>query len=70
MKMPVMNGMIATEEIRKFDQQIPIVALTAHAFDADRQAALAAGCNDYLVKPVTRMQLTDILDKYFNPTSR
>ena len=72
MKMPVMNGMIATTEIRKFDRQVPIVALTAHAFDADRQAALAAGCNDYLVKPVTKMQLTDILDKYFSPptTSR
>ena len=72
MKMPVMNGMTATAEIRKFDRQVPIVALTAHAFDADRQAALAAGCNDYLVKPVTKMQLTDILDKYFSPptTSR
>lgn len=64
MKMPVMDGMKATEEIRRFNKQVPVVALTAHAFDTDRQAALAVGCNDYLVKPVNKKQLLDILRKY------
>lgn len=66
MKMPVMGGMEATEEIRKFNQNIPIVALTAHAFDTDRQAALSIGCNDYLVKPINKEQLTEILQKHLN----
>lgn len=66
MKMPVMNGLTATTEIRKFDTHLPIVALTAHAFDSDRKAALAAGCNEYLVKPLNRTQLFDILNKFWN----
>lgn len=64
MKMPNMNGIEATEEIRKFDTITPIIALTAHAFDADRKAALAAGCNEYVVKPINRQQLLDALEKY------
>lgn len=64
MKMPVMNGMEATEAIRKFDTTTPIIALTAHAFDSDRKAALAAGCNEYVVKPINRKQLFDALKKY------
>ena len=57
MKMPVMDGRTATSEIRKFNAEIPIIALTAHAFDADRVAALKAGCYDYLVKPINVAKL-------------
>ena len=64
MKMPVMDGLTATAEIRKFNADIPIVALTAHAFDADYQAAMKAGCNDYLVKPVDRNKMVAVLKKY------
>lgn len=64
MKMPVMNGLVATEEIRKFNKELPIVALTAHAFEADRQAALAVGCNDYLIKPIDKGKLMSVLQKY------
>lgn len=64
MKMPLMNGLEATEHIRKFDTVTPIIALTAHAFDSDRKAALAAGCNEYVVKPINRKQLFDALGKY------
>lgn len=64
MKMPVMNGMEATAEIRKFNADIPIIALTAHAFDTDQQAALEAGCNEYLVKPIDKSKLIDVLKKY------
>lgn len=69
MKMPVMNGLEATEEIRKFNIRLPIVALTAHAFEADRMAALAAGCNEFLVKPVNKKLLMNVLQKYC-PVSR
>lgn len=64
MKMPIMDGRIATAEIRKFNNRIPIVALTAHAFDTDRVAALEAGCDDYLVKPINGAKLMQALKEF------
>ena len=64
MKMPVMDGLTATVEIRKFNKELPIVALTAHAFDSDKAAALEAGCNDYLANPVDKARLMSVLRKY------
>lgn len=64
MKMPVMDGLTATSEIRKFNEEIPIIALTAHAFDSDQQIALETGCNEYLVKPINRAKLMAVLRKY------
>lgn len=64
MKMPLMNGLEATSKIREFDQVTPVVALTAHAFDSDKEAALVAGCNDYLVKPVNKRLLFEALDRW------
>ena len=64
MKMPIMDGRTATSEIRKFNAEIPIIALTAHAFDADRVAALKAGCDDYLVKPINGAKLMQTLKEY------
>lgn len=64
MKMPLLDGLSTTAEIRKFNTQLPIVALTAHAFETDRLAALAAGCNEYLVKPIDKTKLMAVLKKY------
>lgn len=63
-KMPQMDGITATQEIRKFNQTIPIIALTAHAFATDRRNALDAGCTDYLVKPIKKTKLIETLKKY------
>lgn len=54
MNLPIMDGWSACREARRHPslRHIPIVALTAHAMDADRQAALAAGCDDYATKPI------------------
>jgi two-component system cell cycle response regulator DivK len=54
MNLPIMDGWTACREARRHLslRNIPIVALTAHAMDADRQAALAAGCDDYATKPI------------------
>ena len=48
LKMPVMDGLVATRKIREFNSDIPIVALTANAFDTDRASAMDAGCNAFL----------------------
>jgi CheY-like chemotaxis protein/anti-sigma regulatory factor (Ser/Thr protein kinase) len=52
-RMPGLNGVDATRALRARGVTIPIVALTADAFDDDRRACLAAGMNDFLVKPLT-----------------
>ena len=66
-QMPVMDGFSATRAIRDLPGDksgIPIIALTANAFDEDRKACLSAGMNDYLSKPVRRTSLFTMLIKY------
>ena len=64
-KMPIMDGLEATKAIREFNSEVPIVALTANAFDSDRQAAMEAGCNDFLAKPVSSDVCLATLEKIF-----
>ena len=52
-KMPIMDGLEATKAIKEKHPDIPIVALTANAFDSDRQLAMQARCVDFLSKPVS-----------------
>ena len=52
-KMPIMDGLEATKAIKEKQPDLPIVALTANAFDSDRQLAFEAGCVDFLSKPVS-----------------
>ena len=54
MNLPVMDGWTACREARQDDaiKDIPIIALTAHAMDSDRQSAMEAGCDDYATKPI------------------
>ena len=52
-KMPIMTGLEATKAIKEKYPDLPVVALTANAFDSDRQAAMDAGCDDFLAKPVS-----------------
>lgn len=63
-KMPVMNGYAATMEIHQINPSIPIIAQTAYAFSEDRQKAEAAGCNDYITKPINSQELFAIMESY------
>lgn len=60
-QMPVMNGLDATRIIRKLNEEIPIVALTAFAFNSDRDEFLEAGGSNYIVKPIDPMQLKEVV---------
>lgn len=59
-RMPVMDGLEATRIIRQFNSEIPIVAVTANAFESDRQEAIQAGCSGFIAKPINRQKLTEI----------
>lgn len=63
MQMPLMNGVEATVAIRTLPNyaQIPILAMTANAFDEDRQICLNAGMNDHIGKPVDTDRLYETL---------
>jgi len=65
-RMPEMNGLKATSEIRKTNADIPIIAQTAYAQVTDRKLALESGCSDYLSKPVSPVELINLLAKYLN----
>ena len=63
-KMPRMDGLEATHIIRSYSKEVPIIALTAYAFETDKELALEMGCNDFVTKPVSERTLRKALDKY------
>ena len=62
--MPIMDGYELTAEIRKNNNHIPVIALTADAFPEREQECLTAGMNDRIVKPVSLKQLDSMLEKW------
>lgn len=68
MQMPVMNGLEAARAIRKLKHpeanRIPIIALTANAYQEDMEACMAAGMNEHLAKPIRIEEVVQVLAKY------
>jgi two-component system sensor histidine kinase/response regulator len=69
-QMPEMDGYAATAAIRtgeSGERRIPIVAMTAHAMEGDRERCVDAGMDGYLSKPMRREQLIDALRQWISP---
>ena len=63
-KMPVMDGLEATRLIKDKMPELPIIAITANAFDSDRQLAIYSGCDEFLTKPVSSTKCLETIDKF------
>jgi PAS domain S-box-containing protein len=63
--MPLMNGYEATRKIRQFNNYVIIIAQTAYGMPSDQEEAMAAGCNDYISKPININFLSTLIEKYF-----
>jgi len=69
-EMPSMNGYEATKAIRKEGLKTPIIALTAYAMKGDDEECFAAGCDDYISKPIENEKLLNILNQYLSERNR
>ena len=66
---PKMDGWEATQRLKAYEntKAIPIIALTAHALEEDRQKALQAGCDGYLAKPVEPRRVVQEVERFVGP---
>lgn len=67
MKMPGMDGFESTREIRKINPNLPIIALSGLISSDDEAAARLAGCDDYIIKPISKSKLLGTIDKLLFP---
>jgi signal transduction histidine kinase/CheY-like chemotaxis protein len=63
-QMPVMNGYQAIEKIKQLKLELPVVAMTAYVMPGDKEKCLAAGMDDYIAKPISEVQLQQVLLKF------
>jgi PAS domain S-box-containing protein len=70
MQMPIMDGCQATETIRKFNQQLPIIAMTANAMASDKEKCLASGMNGYITKPINPDELFNTIAHWTKQTTQ
>ncbi|MCK5170487.1 MAG: response regulator [Bacteroidales bacterium] len=63
-QLPILNGLEATNQIKKCKPELPIIAQTANAMDDDKPNIIAAGCDGYVSKPINRLELLQKIDKF------
>lgn len=64
-QMPEMNGDVATKIIRETNKDVIIFAESAHLYNNEKKIMSDAGCNEYMLKPIDRYELMNLLNKYF-----
>jgi len=65
-RMPGMDGYEATRQIREFNKEVIIIAQTAFALNGDNEKAIAAGCNNYISKPINRVALIGLINQFLS----
>jgi len=63
-RMPIMNGLEATRQIKEMNPTMPIIAQTAYAMDGDREKSLDAGCDAYISKPINLKEFISLIAKF------
>lgn len=64
-QMPELNGDEATRQIREFNKDVIIIAQTGLVLSNDKEYIMEAGCNDYISKPINKLELLALIEKYF-----
>jgi len=64
-KMPELNGIEATKQIRTFSKSVPVIAQTAYVMAEEQAESLRAGCNHFVTKPLDRTVVMEFIDRYF-----
>ncbi|MGB9702710.1 MAG: PAS domain S-box protein [Candidatus Kapaibacteriota bacterium] len=65
LKMPEMDGYTATNKIKEINPNVVVIAQTAYALEGDREKAIAAGCDEYITKPIEQGKLLELIKKYY-----
>jgi two-component system cell cycle response regulator DivK len=65
LKMPVLNGLEATKQIKALRPGLPVIAQTAFASPIDEQRSMEAGCDDFMAKPIDKILLIEKINKYY-----
>ena len=68
LKMPELNGIEATRQIRKFNTAVPIIAQTAYVMAEEKEESIRVGCNHFVTKPLDRTVIMELIDGYFTQT--
>ena len=66
-QLPILDGLEATNQIKKCKPGLPVIAQTANAMDDDKPNIIAAGCNDYVSKPINRLELLQKINEFLKP---
>jgi CheY-like chemotaxis protein len=63
-KMPEIDGFEATRQIKRLNQLVPVIAITAYAMSGDEDRIIAAGCDGYISKPINKKSLIEKMSEF------